>query len=136
MLCGTGYTPEQIKTISGHDNNCLENLNSKTLPKDLNYPSMITSAGRANFARTVTNVGIANLTYKAIITSPSNLRISVTPETLSFSFLHEKQSFVVETDARASKNNYVISGSLVWYDGIHTVRSSIVVHLKGNATGI
>ncbi|PIA54548.1 hypothetical protein AQUCO_00900839v1 [Aquilegia coerulea] len=130
MLCNIGYTPKQIQIFSGHNDSC-SNL-SRGSPKDLNYPTMISDVAEANFTRTVTNVGIANSTYRATVTSPANLKISVAPEVLSFKSLNETKSFVVTTStkARPEYSHLIISASLVWSDGVHNVRSPIVMYLK------
>ncbi|PIA50402.1 hypothetical protein AQUCO_01300855v1 [Aquilegia coerulea] len=128
MLYNIGYTPKQINIFSGRNDSCSKL--SKGSPKDLNYPTMISDVAEAKFTRTVTNVGIANSTYRATITSPLNLKISATPEVLTFKSLNETKSFVVTTSTKArSEYAYlIISASLVWSDGVHHVRSPIVVH--------
>ncbi|KAF9598136.1 hypothetical protein IFM89_025550 [Coptis chinensis] len=74
-------------------------------------------------------------TYKATVTSPSNLKIVVSPSVLAFKTLKEKQSFVVSVSA-TSQDNEINSASLVWSDGIHIVRSPIVVYLNSTATNV
>ena len=82
-----------------------------------------------NFHRTVTNVGLANSTYKAEVVSPSSrLKVEVVPEVLSFKSLQEKKSFDVTVTGEGLNTSAMLSKSLVWSDGIHTVRSPIVVH--------
>ncbi|KAF5206693.1 Subtilisin-like protease [Thalictrum thalictroides] len=126
MLCNIGYTTKQIRTLSGHNSNCSKHLNGS--PRDLNYPSMISDVAEANFTRTVTNVGVANSTYTAKITSPPTVKIKVTPEVLSFKSLNEKKSFVVRASRKVPTESNIFSASLVWSDGIHHVRSPIVVY--------
>ena len=60
--------------------------------RELNYPSIMvaTSPGhafKAEIPRTVTNVGDTESTYKAIISAPSGITVTVVPDTLSFSLL-------------------------------------------------
>ncbi|KAL5709387.1 hypothetical protein ACHQM5_020084 [Ranunculus cassubicifolius] len=130
MLCSIGYTTNQIKILSGHINTCSKH--SRGSPSDLNYPAMVSTTKRTNFTRTVTNVGVANSTYRAIITSPPDVNISVKPNVLSFKSLYEKKSFVVKVSTRAV--NRILSGSLVWSDGAHNVRSPIVVYVESNVS--
>ncbi|KAF9597463.1 hypothetical protein IFM89_018909 [Coptis chinensis] len=49
---------------------------------DLNHPSIMFVDANTTFSRTVTDVGAANSTYKATITSPSNLKIDIRPNVL------------------------------------------------------
>ncbi|KAK9169965.1 hypothetical protein Syun_002105 [Stephania yunnanensis] len=123
MLCSIGYTSDMIKLMVGNTStsSCLPNY--KGTVWDLNYPSMAmvlkeTQGKEATFTRTVTNVGLPNSTYKATITFPSQLTITVKPDVLFFKSLNEKQSFVVKVCARPSSQN-VVSTSVVWSDGIH-----------------
>ena len=81
------------------------------------------------FHRTVTNVGNANSIYKAKIFSHSSLKIKVVPEVLSFKSWKEKKSFDVTITGRDLTYNSVLSASLVWSDGSHSVRSPIVVYV-------
>ncbi|PIA50639.1 hypothetical protein AQUCO_01200090v1, partial [Aquilegia coerulea] len=127
FLCSIGYTTKQIRTLSGHNTKCSNH--SKGSPMDLNYPSMISDVAEANFTRTVTNVGVANSTYTAKITSPPSIEIKVTPKVLSFKSLNEKHSFVVRVSRKvAPTESNIFSATLVWSDGVHHVRSPIVVY--------
>lgn len=100
--------------------------------KDLNYPTLAarvkTGKGfRVTFSRTVTNVGTLNSTYRAIITKPSQLNITVEPNILPFRAWHERKSFVVTVTGE--NVTQFASASLEWFDGTHSVRSPIVVYI-------
>ncbi|XP_057989652.1 cucumisin-like [Hevea brasiliensis] len=130
FLCGQGYNATQLKLVTGDNSSCSEETNGTVW--DLNYPSFALSALSGQsvsriFHRTVTNVGSAPSTYKAIVEAPSVLDIQVQPNVLSFKSLGEKQSFVVIVEAVL--NNSAISGSLTWDDGVHQVRSPILAHV-------
>ncbi|KAK9157162.1 hypothetical protein Scep_003736 [Stephania cephalantha] len=132
MLCSIGYTSDMIKLMVGNTSTTSCPPNYKGTVWDLNYPSMAmvlkeAQGKEATFTRTVTNVGLPNSTYKATITFPSQLTITVNPDVLFFKSLNEKQSFVVKVCARPSSQN-VVSTSVVWSDGIHNVRSPIVAY--------
>ncbi|KAL4586886.1 hypothetical protein LXL04_011533 [Taraxacum kok-saghyz] len=102
--------------------------------RELNYPSMavqvyMRSSFVVSFPRTVTNVGKANSRYVAHIQGSSNLQISVDPVNLQFTTLKEKKSFMVTVRGKGILTSETSeSGSLVWSDGIYTVRSPIVVY--------
>ncbi|XP_052311934.1 subtilisin-like protease SBT4.6 isoform X2 [Populus trichocarpa] len=136
LFCGLGYTAEKIRQISGDNSSCSKAARN-TLPRDLNYPSMaakvaVEESFTIKFHRTVTNVGNANSTYKAKIFSRSSLKIKVVPEALSFKSLKEKKSFAVTIVGRDLTYNSILSASLVWSDGSHSVRSPIVVYGGGD----
>ncbi|KAK4479774.1 hypothetical protein RD792_015309 [Penstemon davidsonii] len=128
MLCGL------ISNSTLRNFNCSEKL--KTNPKDLNYPSMTVNLGSfesnqtipftEKFTRTVTNVGCANSTYKAKTSISSDYSINVNPSTLTFGELNEKKTFEVTISGNYTGN--IISAALEWSDGVHNVRSPIVVY--------
>ncbi|GLT43800.1 hypothetical protein SLA2020_177310 [Shorea laevis] len=132
FLCGQGYNSTQLKLVTGKDARCSKATNATVW--DLNYPSFTLSASDVGetttkvFHRTVTNVGSAVSTYKAVVNAPKGLTIQVKPSTLSFTSLGEKKSFVVTATVTVSESLSVISGSLTWDDGVHRVRSPVVGH--------
>ncbi|KAK8544367.1 hypothetical protein V6N13_056149 [Hibiscus sabdariffa] len=138
FLCSIVYSEDNIRTISGTNSSCPKN-SSKTLPRDLNYPSLtaLVEAGGSftvNFRRTVTNVGVATSTYNATISSSSKLDVTVIPQVLSFKTLWEKKSYNVTVKGKALAEWSMASASLTWSDGIHNVRSPIVIHTYKGAT--
>ncbi|KAK6156175.1 hypothetical protein DH2020_010423 [Rehmannia glutinosa] len=127
FLCGQGYSSKNLQLITGDNTTCTAANNATVY--DLNYPSFAVSvtSGRyviAVFHRTVTNVGSPSSTYKAVVTVPSGLSVQVEPSTLSFKYLGERQNFAVTVTA--SVKDVMLSGSLVWDDGVHQVRSPVV----------
>ncbi|XP_050235780.1 subtilisin-like protease SBT4.4 [Mercurialis annua] len=132
FLCGLNYTQDAIRIISGDNTTCPETTKNYS-PRNLNYPSMAAKleankAVSVTFNRTVTNVGVANSTYKASVYTSSKFKISVVPETLSFKGVNEKQSFEVSVVGDGLKSDEITSSSLVWSDGTHNVRSPIVIY--------
>lgn len=132
MLCGMGYSVNKIRLISGDNSSCPEGTSVTT--KDLNLPSMAAQVKVHNpfsikFLRTVTNVGVANTTYKAEVKTTSvDVKINETPDALSFESLNEKKSFVVTVEGAILQANHTVSESLLWSDGTHNVRSPIVAY--------
>ncbi|KAM2940758.1 hypothetical protein COP2_030070 [Malus domestica] len=64
----------------------------------------------------------------AKILSDSKVDIKVVPEVLSFDSLNEEKDFDVTIVGSGVRNQSQVSGSLVWSDGIYSVRSPIVVY--------
>ncbi|KAK9734762.1 hypothetical protein RND81_04G161700 [Saponaria officinalis] len=101
-------------------------------PKDVNYPSMaalvtFSKPFTVTFARIVTNVGVANSTYTSKVTSDSKIKVTVKPSTLSFTSLKETKSFNVTVVGNGLPEQSMATASLIWSDGIHSVRSPVVV---------
>lgn len=130
MLCAEGFDSTVLTKLSGKNVTCSE----KTEAKDLNYPTMSTYFSpldpfNVTFKRTVTNVGFRNSTYKAsVVPLRPEIQISIQPEILRFGSLKEKKSFVVTISGKELKNGSIVSSSLIWSDGSHSVRSPIVAY--------
>ncbi|PQM38592.1 subtilisin-like protease SBT4.4 [Prunus yedoensis var. nudiflora] len=131
LLC-TIYDEGKVRLISG-DNSTCPTGSAQGYVKDHNHPSMGAKVKpmkpfSVNFHRRVKNVGLANSTYKATIFSNSNADIKVVPEVLSFQSLDEEKDFEVTVAGSDLPDGAQVSGSLVWSDGAHRVRSPIVVY--------
>ncbi|CAN6556949.1 unnamed protein product [Malus baccata var. baccata] len=131
LLC-TVYDEGKVRLITGENITCPKDP-AKWSPRDHNYPSMgakvdPTKPFTVQFHRTVKNVGLANSTYRAKIFSNSKLDIKVVPEVLSFKSLNEQMDFDVTVGGSDLQDRSQVSGSLVWSDGIHSVRSPILIY--------
>ncbi|KAL6327040.1 hypothetical protein AAG906_013524 [Vitis piasezkii] len=118
FLCGQGYNDTKLQLVTGENITCSAATNGTVW--DLNYPSFAVSTEHGagvtrTFTRTVTNVGSPVSTYKAIVVGPPELSI-------------QTQTFTV-TVGVAALSNPVISGSLVWDDGVYKARSPIVAYV-------
>ncbi|KAI3793299.1 hypothetical protein L1987_35915 [Smallanthus sonchifolius] len=131
FLCGQGYKGTILRIVTGDSSACSATTNATVW--DLNYPSFALSANirggiSRSFSRTVTNVGAADSSYLAKVVAPSGLAVQVSPSSLAFKAVGEKQSFVVTVYAAIGFD--ALSGSLVWSDGVHKVTSPIVAFLS------
>ncbi|KAK2989766.1 hypothetical protein RJ640_012706 [Escallonia rubra] len=121
LLCSLAIGDSNVRLITGDNSSCPKE--TKGTPKDLNHASM-TAQVPANetkpfkfvFPRTVTNVGTANSTYRATISKPPQLSITVEPSILSFKSLNETKSFVVNVSGKGLE--FMASASLEWSDDI------------------
>uniref|UniRef100_A0A0D3F225 Subtilisin-like protease n=1 Tax=Oryza barthii TaxID=65489 RepID=A0A0D3F225_9ORYZ len=96
--------------------------------QDLNYPSItvVNLTSSATVRRTVKNVGKPGV-YKAYVTSPAGVRVTVSPDTLPF-LQGEKKTFQVRFEVtNASLAMDYSFGALVWTNGKQFVRSPLVV---------
>ncbi|CAN1227138.1 unnamed protein product [Linum perenne] len=130
FLCGQGYTSRQLRLVTGDKSNCSQANNITVW--DLNYPSFalsLNSSGKSmtqTFQRRVTNVGpCAKGKYKARV-KVAGVKVHVEPKSLSFKRVGEVKSFNLTMNVVVG-NYSIISGTLVWSDGVHTVRSPIVI---------
>ncbi|KAK9064438.1 hypothetical protein SSX86_015820 [Deinandra increscens subsp. villosa] len=130
-----------ISRTLGSDNPTSASCPVEMTPKDLNYPSMTTQQDMTNdfvvlFSRTVTNVGRANSTYVASIeSSHSKLHMSVEPNSLQFTALNQKMTFTVSVTGKRMKTPRIERMSLLWSDGVHRVRSPVVIYTMETSSG-
>ncbi|PQQ14603.1 subtilisin-like protease SBT1.7 [Prunus yedoensis var. nudiflora] len=138
FLCALNYSASEINSLAKRSYTC--DKKKKYSVRDLNYPSFAvnfgsrygggtTSSNVVKYTRTLTNVGPPG-TYKASVTSESQLvKISVEPETLSFSQANEKKVYTVTLSAVGSVPANAVNsfGRVEWSDGKHIVGSPIAI---------
>jgi subtilisin family serine protease len=128
-LCGLGYKDKDVNTII-HPAPPVQCAKVKAITEQqLNYPSIAVSFGEGNtktITRTLTNVGQAKSTYKAVVTAPKGTTMKVVPSTLNFGSLKEKQSFNIIFE-HSGKGPMVPTGELKWVSGNYVVRSPIAI---------
>lgn len=130
FLCKQKLSPTQLKVFAKYSNRtCRHSLAS---PGDLNYPAISavfperTSVSVLTLRRTVTNVGPPLSNYRAVVSPFKGAFVDVEPHTLNFTRAHQKLSFKItfRTKSRLTEPEF---GGLVWKDGVHKVRSPIVI---------
>ncbi|KAK9727176.1 hypothetical protein RND81_05G263600 [Saponaria officinalis] len=133
FLCNLGYDQKKIGLITGNTSvSCTNNTNDSS-PKDVNYPSMSAMVDpekpfTVKFRRTVMNVGQSNSTYKVTVTQGLKIKVQVIPDLLSFKSFQEMKSFDVVVTGDGFWPRTQDSASIIWYDGVSSVRSPIVVY--------
>ncbi|XP_031741167.1 cucumisin [Cucumis sativus] len=132
FLCGQeGYTTEMVRHITGDKTACTPANSGRVW--DLNYPSFAFSTTPSQltinqfFTRTLTNVEFNTSLYTAKVFAPPSLRITVDPPSLLFNGIGDTKSFKLTVQGTVNQN--IVSGSLVWTDGVHQVRSPITVYV-------
>ena len=83
-------------------------------------------AGLQTIKRRVTNVGQGTATYNATVAGMAGFGVVVSPSTLAVGPGETKSYTVKITRTTATLNAYT-GGQLTWSDGVHTVRSPMVV---------
>ncbi|RCV27179.1 hypothetical protein SETIT_5G303900v2 [Setaria italica] len=105
-------------------------------PYQLNHPSVAVHGlnGTVTVRRTVTNVGSGEARYAVAVAEPAGVSVKVSPRRLRFARAGEKKVFTIRMEARATGTSnggvvrgQFVAGSYAWSDGVHVVRSPIVV---------
>lgn len=135
ILCSLGDETAALINIFQVNVTCPTGAPTLAL-KNLNYPSMTSSIEISvgskvatfseKFTRTVTNAGPGKSEYKVTTSTSPDYKITVEPEILSFGTVNEKRSFEVTISGKTKEK--MVSASLVWSDGVHNVRSPIVLY--------
>jgi subtilisin family serine protease len=101
---------------------------------DLNQPSIAIGdlAGVQTVRRRVRNVSNTTSTYTAAIAPPAGFTVSVEPQSLVVA-PGETRTFTATITRTTGPLNTYRFGSLTWNDGLHAVRSPIVVRAVGIA---
>jgi hypothetical protein len=100
-------------------------------PYQLNHPSVavhgLITNGSVTVDRTVTNVGTGGANYTVAVVEPAGVSVEVAPRRLSFARTGEKKPFQIKIRAKGSFSGQFSAGSYTWSDGVHVVRSPVVV---------
>uniref|UniRef100_A0A199U9T9 Subtilisin-like protease n=1 Tax=Manihot esculenta TaxID=3983 RepID=A0A199U9T9_MANES len=128
-LCVMGYSHSSISRLTGHPTQC-HSVKQSIL--DINLPSITIPNLRKSITvtRTVTNVGAANSTYRAVIEAPFGTNVSIKPDVLVFRNQTKKMNFTVTVTATHQVNTGYYFGSLSWRDEVHVVKSPLSVRTE------
>ncbi|RLM92443.1 subtilisin-like protease SBT5.3 [Panicum miliaceum] len=105
-------------------------------PYQLNHPSVAVHGlnGSVTVRRTVTHVGSGEARYTVAVAAPAGVSVEVSPRRLRFARPGEKKAFRIKMEAKVSgkgsgrvARGQFVAGSYAWSDGVHVVRSPIVV---------
>ncbi|KAL5744456.1 hypothetical protein ACOSP7_027316 [Xanthoceras sorbifolium] len=130
FLCTQSLTPMQLKVFGKYSNrSCKHSLAN---PGDLNYPAISVvfpekaSVSSMTLHRTVTNVGPQVSNYHVVVSPFKGCTVTVEPRALNFTAKHQKFSYKI-TFTTKSRQTTPEFGGLIWKDGVHKVRSPVVI---------
>ncbi|KAL6603008.1 hypothetical protein ACP70R_043369 [Stipagrostis hirtigluma subsp. patula] len=129
FLCGIGYDDHSLHLITGDNSTCTNRAPSSVT--DLNYPSITIPYLNKSYSvtRTMTNVGNPRSTYRAAVSAPRGIKVTVTPEVLSFENYGAKKTFTVSFHVRMPPRGYVF-GSLSWHGRGARLMMPLVVEVQ------
>ncbi|XWS32260.1 hypothetical protein CRYUN_Cryun23aG0144800 [Craigia yunnanensis] len=132
-LCSLNYSASEIALFSGEGFTCPKK--SIMQPGDLNYPSFAVNFKRnsksntVTFRRTVTHVGIPNVTYVVQGNEPNGVSMMIEPKILTFEKTGQKLSYKITfTKKKGTTPQDSSFGIIDWaYLNTYHVRSIIAV---------
>ncbi|GMI69174.1 AUXIN-INDUCED IN ROOT CULTURES 3 [Hibiscus trionum] len=125
FLCTLGYNETLISAFSQEPYKCRGSIKLA----NFNYPSITIPKLDTSITvtRTVKNVGSPG-TYRVQVQKPMGISVYVKPKKLKFKRVGEEKTFKVTLKVnKADAVQEYVSGQLIWSDGVHYVRSPIVV---------
>lgn len=134
FLCSIGYDEKSLHLVTRDNSKCSQKLPA---PYDLNYPSITVPNLKGNFSvtRSVTNVGKPRSIYKAVVSSPVGVTVTVAPERLIFNSYGQKINFTVHFKLTSPPKGYGF-GYLSWKNGKLRVTSPLVVQVAPSDMGL
>lgn len=140
FLCSLGYDQRSLHLVTRANSTCDDVRASFTTASDLNYPSIAVPNLKDNFSvtRVVTNVGKAPIIYKALVSSPPGVNVTVVPNRLGFTRIGQKLKFTVNFKVNAApppSKGYTF-GFLSWTNRRSQVTSPLVVKVAPGNHGL
>ncbi|KAK6125944.1 hypothetical protein DH2020_040333 [Rehmannia glutinosa] len=130
FLCAQGLTSSELMVFSKFSNRtCRHTLGNAG---DLNYPAIsAVFPENANITvltlhRTVTNVGPPVSSYHVVVSPFKGASVKVEPARLDFTGKRKKMTYKITFTTR-SRQTAPVFGSVTWKDGVHRVRSPVVI---------
>ncbi|KAG6790768.1 hypothetical protein POTOM_006933 [Populus tomentosa] len=134
FLCSIGYDEKSLRLVTRDNSTCNQTF---TTASSLNYPSITVSNIKDSFSvtRTVTNVGKARSVYKAAVSNPAGINVTVVPKQLIFNRYGQKIRFTVNFKVAAPSKGYAF-GFLTWRSADARVTSPLVVRSAPSPMGL
>ncbi|XP_024989329.1 subtilisin-like protease SBT3.9 [Cynara cardunculus var. scolymus] len=130
FLCAMGYNDSAISSLANLHSPCSRKTN---FLRNLNLPSISIPELRKSITvtRMVTNVNPTTTpsVYVARIEAPPGTKVRVAPSILIFNSTKTRLKFRVTICPMVRVEGRFSFGNLYWEDGVHVVRTPLVVHL-------
>ncbi|CAN1342500.1 Subtilisin-like protease SBT5.4 [Linum perenne] len=134
FLCYIGYDDKQLALFYDKSYQCPSKSTTNVTLSNINYPSITVPqlSGPTTVTRTLKNVGTPG-TYMVTVDAPSGVSVKVEPKSLEFKAVGEEKRFEITLELMVDLGSGYLFGGLTWSDGLHDVRSPIVVKKAENA---
>ncbi|XP_050132449.1 subtilisin-like serine-protease S isoform X2 [Malus sylvestris] len=135
FLCSVGYDKKAVHQITRDNSTCKQAFRTAS---DLNYPSITVPYLVGNFSvtRTVTNVGRPKSIYRAAVSPPIGINVTIVPNRLIFNRFGQKIKFTVNFKVAAPPAKGYAFGFFSWVRGRSRVTSPLVVRVAHSNSGL
>ncbi|KAB2634243.1 subtilisin-like protease SBT5.4 [Pyrus ussuriensis x Pyrus communis] len=135
FLCSVGYDKKAVHQITRDNSTCKQAFRTAS---DLNYPSITVPYLVGNFSvtRTVTNVGRPKSIYRAAVSPPIGINVTIVPNRLIFNRFGQKIKFTVNFKVAAPPAKGYAFGFFSWVRGRSRVTSPLVVRVADSNSGL
>ncbi|XP_068343320.1 subtilisin-like serine-protease S [Pyrus communis] len=135
FLCSVGYDKKAVHQITRDNSTCKQAFRTAS---DLNYPSITVPYLVGNFSvtRTVTNVGKPKSIYRAAVSPPIGINVTIVPNRLIFNRFGQKIKFTVNFKVAAPPAKGYAFGFFSWVRGRSRVTSPLVVRVAHSNSGL
>ncbi|KAM2099419.1 hypothetical protein FF1_026724 [Malus domestica] len=135
FLCSVGYDKKAVHQITRDNSTCKQAFRTAS---DLNYPSITVPYLIGNFSvtRTVTNVGRPKSIYRAEVSPPIGINVTIIPNRLIFNRFGQKIKFTVNFKVAAPPAKGYAFGFFSWVRGRSRVTSPLVVRVAHSNSGL
>ncbi|KAM2002532.1 hypothetical protein ACFX15_026220 [Malus domestica] len=135
FLCSVGYDKKAVHQITRDNSTCKQAFRTAS---DLNYPSITVPYLVGNFSvtRTVTNVGRPKGIYRAAVSPPIGINVTIVPNRLIFNRFGQKIKFTVNFKVAAPPAKGYAFGFFSWVRGRSRVTSPLVVRVAHSNSGL
>ncbi|XP_002528535.2 subtilisin-like serine-protease S isoform X1 [Ricinus communis] len=134
FLCSIGYDDKSLHLVTRDNSTCNQTFATAS---SLNYPSITIPNLKDYFSvtRTVTNVGKPRSIFKAVVSNPIGINVTVVPKRLVFDSYGQKITFTVNFKVTAPSKGYAF-GILSWRNRNTWVTSPLVVRVASSSMGL
>ncbi|KAH6828417.1 subtilase 1.3 [Perilla frutescens var. hirtella] len=132
FLCGQGLNSNELVVFSKFANRTCGKATSFGNAGDLNYPAISAVFPESvnttvlTLHRTATNVGHPVSSYHVVVSQFKGANVRVEPQRLEFNAKVKKITYKITFETKSRQSNPEF-GSIVWKDGVHKVRSPVMI---------
>ncbi|KAK2977141.1 hypothetical protein RJ640_027754 [Escallonia rubra] len=135
FLCSIGYDEKSLHLITRDNSTCQDQTFSTA--SGLNYPSITVPnlMNSISVTRTLENVGAPRSIYRAVVSAPRGINVTVVPRRLNFTEYGQTINFTLTFRVAAPTQGYVF-GFMSWKSRTSQVTTPLVIRVAPTKLGL